>query len=548
MRLNLPVTDHEYRVPEGSTLVSTTDLQGRILYCNPAFIEVSGYAREELLGQPHNLIRHPDMPEEAFRDLWATIQSGLPWRAVVKNRRKDGSHYWVMANVTPLVDNGQPIGYMSVRTVPSREEVQAAQALYARMREERAAGRPVHRLQHGRVLRDTLAGRWARRLDGGLGAKVGALAAAVVGVAFTLGIGVGRGGGQDLSAQAWAGGALLSVALAWLLYQGLNALMIRPIHGLLTLAHRMAAGDLTQRIAVDRHDLIGRFAQAMNQLNVNLMSIVRDARDEVQRIQAAAAELAAGSQELSARTESQASSLQQTASSMEEITGTVSHSADAARQAAELAVQAQDITGRSSQAVDEVIHTVQAISQASQRIGEIIHVVDSIAFQTNILALNAAVEAARAGEQGRGFAVVAAEVRALAQRTSAAAKEIKALIGESSRCVTAGEQQVNAARATMDQALRSVEQVQSLMADISTGAREQLNGISQINEAVAQMDTLTQQNAAMVEELSSASAQLKEQAQVVAAAVGVFRLEGSPRERSPDAVSLRRQMKRLRPA
>ena len=149
MRVNLPVRNEEFTFPEGETMVSTTDLKGRILYGNPTFISASGYSKEELLGQPHNLIRHPDMPEEAFRDLWETVQNGRPWSGVVKNRRKDGCYYWVLANVTPLMQDGQPIGYMSVRTQPSRAQVQGAEALYATMRDEATAGTLRHRLKQG---------------------------------------------------------------------------------------------------------------------------------------------------------------------------------------------------------------------------------------------------------------------------------------------------------------------------------------------------------------------------------------------------------------
>ena len=159
MRTNLPVTQREHPFPHGDTLVSTTDLQGRITHCNAAFVELSGYERDELLGQPHNLIRHPDMPEEAFRDLWATVAAGKPWSAVVKNRRKDGDHYWVMANVTPLMEGDRPVGYMSVRTEATREAIAAAERLYATMREERRSGRLVHVLRAGRVVDLSLAGR-----------------------------------------------------------------------------------------------------------------------------------------------------------------------------------------------------------------------------------------------------------------------------------------------------------------------------------------------------------------------------------------------------
>ena len=157
MRVNLPISTQEYAFPKGQTLVSTTDLKGRILYCNPMFIEVSGYEKEELLGQPHNIVRHPDMPEEAYRDMWETIASGNPWSAPVKNRRKDGTFYWVMANVTPLMQGDQPTGYMSVRTEPSREAVDQSAQLYRLMQQEKEAGQLVHVLRNGRLIRSSQA-------------------------------------------------------------------------------------------------------------------------------------------------------------------------------------------------------------------------------------------------------------------------------------------------------------------------------------------------------------------------------------------------------
>jgi aerotaxis receptor len=543
MRVNLPVHDEEFPFPPGETLVSTTDLKGRILYCNPAFISVSGYQKEELLGQPHNLIRHPDMPEEAFRDMWATIESGQPWSAPVKNRRKDGSHYWVLANVTPILKGGAPVGYMSVRTQPTREEVAAAEALYATMRAEKESGRLVHRLDGGILAVDTFGGRM-RRLATALAHR---RAMMLVGV-------VGATGG---AAGAWAGAAFGAAAVApvaaacalvcgalggWIVQRWTGA----PIENLLHFANRMAAGDLTQRLETSGSDVTSRLAKALNQLNVNLQSIVRDARHEVEHMRDSTREIAAGNQDLSARTESQASSLQETASTMEQITGTVRHSADSARQAAELAKQANDVTQRSSEAVHEVTSTMHRISESSQRIHEIIQVIDSIAFQTNILALNAAVEAARAGEQGRGFAVVAAEVRALAQRTSGAAREIKQLIEESSDKVQAGNRLAESAQQTMDDALATVRRVSAVIGEISNGAQEQLSGISQVNEAVSQMDSITQQNAALVEQIAASAIQLQGQAATVAESVQVFHLDAAAAAGMPDAVALRRAMKGAR--
>lgn len=545
MRTNLPITQREYAFPAGQALVSTTDLQGRILYCNPAFIEVSGYIREELLGQPHNMIRHPDMPEEAFRDMWQTIESGQPWSGLVKNRRKNGDHYWVMANVTPLLDGDRPVGYMSVRTLPDRQQVSEAETLYARMREAVSRGGGGPRLQAGRLAPQGVLARGLGRLQGDGHWRTQALC--------LLGVAGGWGGAQLMS--LWPG-QLAATAAAALLAAGVSvgvAALIRrqnqePLKALLRFANRLAAGDLTGQLPTGQPGLSGRLARALNQLSVNLMAIVGDTRAGVERLRHTSHDLASGNRNLAERTESQASSLEQTSASMAEITETVRHSADTARDVAEVARQAADVTARSTEAVKEVTVTVEAIADASRRIREITQVIDGIALQTNLLALNAAVEAARAGEQGRGFGVVAGEVRQLAQRTSVAAREIKDLIEDAGLKVEAGSEQTRRACGTMEEAQAAVQRMSELVAGISAGASEQLNGISQINEAVSHMDQLTQKNAALVDELSSASETVTGQAQVVTEAVAVFRLDAAAPAlaHASDAVSLRREMKARR--
>jgi aerotaxis receptor len=535
MRDNGPVTQREYPFPSGETLVSTTDLQGRIVYCNAAFITVSGYEHQEILGQPHNMIRHPDMPPEAFRDMWETIQSGQPWSAMVKNRRKDGDHYWVQANVTPIMDaHGQPNGFMSVRTEPERQAIEAAEALYARMRAQGESG--YLRLRQGQLVNLTLGGRLRDALRLSLGTRM-SLTVLLVGL-----VGLGLGLWLSGSGMAWVG-ALAVAVLALLGGWYLRGVTLAPIEALVGFANRIAAGDLTQQIKNGRRDEIGRVTAALAQLNVNLMSIVRDARVGVMQMRQSTQAISAGNQDLSGRTESQASNLQQTASSMEQITATVHASTEMAASAATRADAARQVSQRSAAAVQAVSTTMDSIAQSSARIADIIQVVDSIAFQTNILALNAAVEAARAGEQGRGFAVVAAEVRTLSQRTTEAAKEVRGLIQASSERVAEGGTQVLNAGRAMGEVQQSVEEVHGLITRISQGMNEQRQGMDQINAAVAQLDTLTQQNAALVEEVSASALGLNEKAQEVANSVSVFRLHGQASAAPPDAVALRRAAK-----
>lgn len=542
MRVNLPVSTQEYAFPKGATLVSTTDLKGRILYCNPMFIEVSGYAREELLGQPHNMIRHPDMPEEAFRDMWDTIARGIPWSAPVKNRRKDGSFYWVMANVTPLMQGDQPTGYMSVRTEATREQIEAAGRLYQQMQAEKQAGSLVHTLREGLVVNNRWWNRAARALRPGPLGRMVLCTLLPVAAAW----GAASLGGQTMTwagGAAWFGVAVLALCTAVYLHRS----TVAPLAQMLRWANRMAAGDLTQKISASRSGTVGQLQKALAQLNVNLLSIVRDARQESEHMQVSTHEIAQGNQDLSMRTESQANNLEQTASAMEEITGTVKQTVDSARQATVLANQATQVAERGSQAVDGVASTMEQIQTASGRISEITQLIDSIAFQTNILALNAAVEAARAGEQGRGFAVVASEVRNLSHRTLSAAKEIRQLIDDSAAKVSEGHQKTDAAQKTMAESLELVRRVNTLIGEIHNASDEQLTGISQVNAAVAQLDAITQQNAALVEENAASALQLSGQAQTMAETVQVFRIDATAPSQARDAVVLRKQMKAAPP-
>ena len=903
MKINQPVSDREVVLKPETLIVSKTDLKGLITYINRDFVEISGFAEAELVGESHNIVRHPDMPGEAFADLWRDIKAGRPWSGVVKNRCKNGDYYWVDATVTPTRDAGGHIdGYMSVRRMAAAEKIQAADQAYRLFREKRAGN--LH-IRHGAVVKggfprladlslkvrmalgfgvvllalfvvamvgswgmartdDQVRGLYERRviplqeiaiigklmadnraqllaamqhdpanpyvklhdhaIDSHLsvidrnvaamaehwatyrqhvdGAEHNRLADAFDGMqkrfiadgvlparaALADGrfseandiqrlksdpayVDVSQGvdnllrhlneGGEH---QVKLASELFATARLWMILAGLLATVLgiviarlliravtRPIadvlatfqslargdyshnvdttrndemgkvlqglqsmqiqqgfnvaeaervandnlririaldcvsanlrianddgvvlyanKGLLTtlgqiesrlreqvpgftidgfvgsnitgfyadpaaalsslrelqatrqtelmlggriynvitnpivnergqrlgtvgewvdrtaelnaqhavaelinkaaagdLAARMdtaglegfyrelggginrlletsgnaiaaiaeilgrvAAGDLTHTVEAEFQGTFGKLRDDANSTVLRLRDVVGEIKIATDSINIAAQEIASGNQDLSGRTEEQASSLEETASSMEELTGTVKQNADNARQAKELAGNAQQVAIKGGDVVAQVVDTMSAIHQSSNKIADIIGVIDGIAFQTNILALNAAVEAARAGEQGRGFAVVATEVRNLAQRSAAAAKEIKGLISDSVDKVETGNRLVDQAGRTMEEVVGSIKRVARIMSEISDASREQTAGIEQVSQAVSQMDEVTQQNAALVEQAAAAAESLEEQAHNLAQAVAAFHLEDKRR-------------------
>ena len=897
MRTNLPITNQEYFLRDGMIIVSKTDLRGCITYVNDGFIEASGFTEAELIGQPHNMVRHPDMPSEAFKDFWACLSAGRPWSGYVKNRCKNGDHYWVLANACPIFEDGRVTGYMSVREKASRDMVDAHEKAYAAIR----AGKSGLVVQDGQALADnklklawrkvTLAQRlyavcslliigllmqaglgilnvnqlnnqaseiksqrviplqqiksvadayavsivdlahktrdgtepWSSALGkveaaellirkewgsyigtslppeerqladqatemmkasaavtsrlkelirsqdkSGLTAfaaqelypvidpisdKLSALVAlqvqeseklvelihsesettvvelaiiagifAVFGLLLTrmmatairrpideaagyfrrfaegkldVQIKIGQRDevskvleaaktmqvklGFDISEQkrvademtrikialdnvstgvmiANAGreiiyannsvkrilkgaeaaikkqlpnfdadnmigvnidtfhknpkhqadllssfsstyvanleisdrhlrvtaspvfnnqGARLGAVAEWMdrtqevkvenevaalvtsasqgdftqqldtqgkdgffltLAGGLNELMATADKGLKDVVRvlgALAEGDLTQRIEDDYQGTFGQLKDYANETASSLSRMLGQIREAADTIYTAAGEISAGNTDLSSRTEEQASSLEETASSMEQITSTVKLNADNARQANSLSVNASEVAIDGGAVVEQVVRTMSSINESSRKISDIISVIDGIAFQTNILALNAAVEAARAGEQGRGFAVVAGEVRNLAQRSAAAAKEIKSLISDSVEKVDNGNQLVAQAGKTMSEIVTAIKRVTDIMAEIAAASAEQSTGIEEINGAVGQMDEMTQQNAALVEQAAASAESLLEQASVMSQAVAVFKFDQSNTQASP---------------
>ena len=518
MRTNLPVTANEKLIREGESIVSKTDLQGNITYVNPYFVEVSGFDESELLGAPQNIIRHPDMPVEAFADMWRTLKRGVPWTGMVKNRCKNGDFYWILANVTPVRENGKAVGYMSVRTRASRKAIDGAEQAYRMVREKRAHGMAIQNGAMVRVGVGSLARHWR---DLSLSKRIGGAVTILLLAIMALGVTAVNAGAALVPV---AGAGVLAAAVALYLWASLHASIIAPLRQAIDVARAIAAGDLSSRFEANRNDDVGQLLRALQQMNVNLTAIIGDVDANVVSIQQGTGEIANGNMDLSRRTEAQASSLQQTAASMEQFSATVKHNAASAAEADQMAAMASTVAREGGEAVQKMVTTMQDIRSSSNQIAEIITLIDGIAFQTNILALNAAVEAARAGEQGRGFAVVAGEVRNLAQRSAAAAREIKSLIDVSAEKVKNGADLASRAGSTMGNVVEAVQRVTTILGDISAASREQSAGIEQVNQAVSHMDQVTQQNAALVEQAAAAAAALDDQAMRLSQAVSVFKV------------------------
>lgn len=489
--------------------MSTTDIHSHITYANSAFIKACGFTEQELMGEAHNLIRHPDMPPEAFADMWATLQQGDSWTGMVKNRRKNGDFYWVRANVTPVYHGGELTGYISVRTVPEREEVTASELLYRAVREKRAGHL---RFFKGLVIRRgwksvlSLFQRLSlsQRLFGALG-----MLALAVGVMPLAHLNIG-----------WQ--AALTVLLLAAMGSFLQQQIIRPVKTIVRQMQKIVSGQQAGLIQLNRVDEIGLMMRLVNQSGLNLRSLVDDVGGQVSGIGGISQQLAESSRAMSERTDETYAQLQQTAAAIEEISGAVEQTADSAAQTSQMADRASQSALEGEQMMKRTLAMMESMAETSEHIVEIISVIDKIAFQTNILALNAAVEAARAGVSGRGFAVVAAEVRNLAQHSASAAKEIKALIDRNAVGVSSGVAEVKSAEKHISEMAAEIVSMAGLIREIGDATREQTSALGLINHSVEQISTMTQNNADMVVQAGAVVENLNQRAWRLTSAINVY--------------------------
>ncbi|PSF13373.1 chemotaxis protein [Marinobacter fuscus] len=519
MRKNLPVTQRECPVPEGMRLISTTTLKGVITHCNDDFEVISGYTRPELIGQAHNLIRHPDMPPAVFADMWAYLKAGKSWMGVVKNRCKNGDHYWVSAYVTPILENNQMVGFESVRTTASRDQIARAEKLYARV----SAGRT--------------GSEWRSR----------ALSMVRTGWPFLVSVVLSLG-------ALWAGNPALAVALV-VVGHGLGAYFVlgslnRRLKGLLALRPDAFQDALVARTYSDEKGLMSRLALLLMSEEARIRTALARIDDQAERLSEQAkashgyiSEGASAIARQRSETEQAASAMQEMTVSIQEVVGAVATNAREAEQANQAAHDGRARSDQALGAIEQLAQQVSGIGQAVERlgmstkaIGEAAELISDIADQTNLLALNAAIEAARAGEQGRGFAVVADEVRSLATRTRESTVRIQDVVKDFRQQVQSTVDAVKAGETLASDGLERVQGASDALAAIAgsvdsisdsfvtmSAAFEQQSQVSEsINQQVVNIAGLADQSDDQAESAKQSSDQLSRMAREMSDMVARF--------------------------
>ncbi len=537
MKKNLPVTQREVPFPKGKYIVSRTDLKGLITYANDTFIEISGFTREELIGQNHNIVRHPDMLEGAFAWLWNTIKEGRPWRGIVKNRCKNGDYYWVDALVVPVLKNNAVIGYMSVRTEPSRQQITEAEAMYRALKEGKASIP-----QPSAWMRLSL----QTKLNGLVLFLV--VTQVVAGGTHLFGPSLGLGAEAIERTLQILGIAGIGAGISLLVIQSRLMTIIRRIIGRLD---HISQGDLTDDIPLHRVDELGKLNDALVTMQTHLKSMMAEIAEAADRVNEGAQVLAQEMDETRQTTDDQAkaassiaSAVEQLVVSVDEIAGNAQHAAEAVDTSHALLKDASLRIGESQAASQNVVQTVDAAGQAMAQLFQSIFAIDrvsqvirGIAEQTNLLALNAAIEAARAGESGRGFAVVADEVRKLAENASKQTAEITASIQEIQRItqiavttmeaagshVSSANSAVDSARDELDAVSRQGAEVASISRHIADGTRQQSAAGNEISSQIEEIVTGIDQTSSAVAEVSARAGEMKSASDRLRDLIGHFR-------------------------
>ena len=522
MRKNLPVTNIETSLPDNQFIYSRTDLKGVITEANEAFCNVSGYTREEMVGQPHNMVRHPDMPEAAFKDMWSDLKTGRPWRGIVKNRRKDGGFYWVVANVSPVRENGQIVGYQSVRSRPSREEIEAATAAYEKINRGSSSlviihGHAVYR--HSALVKAMTSLRGQTYFLGFLVLLLGCIDLSEV--VFGLDFG-------------WVHEALMGLAIAYAIYF-VGFFVPKLSRDLDKMADwtesLLTTGNLKRRLLIRRSDMLGSVVNRMDAFVSSVQATVQGMADTARHVAESTSEVEAGMHVVHRSAEKQSEATSAAAAAVEEVTVSIGEVAEHAHTTKEVALNTGDVSREGAKRSGEACATITALAGTvkesaekvetlGQRSAEISHIageIKEIADQTNLLALNAAIEAARAGEQGRGFAVVADEVRKLAERTGRATQQISSMIDliqqDTQRAVEgmrSGASQVEEGVSLVHSAQDALQKINDEMSDtiqrvneISHASDEQREAMTLLAQNVEQVASMTEQNVAVVTQTES---------------------------------------------
>ncbi|WP_210394857.1 methyl-accepting chemotaxis protein [Motiliproteus sediminis] len=467
------------------SIISMTDLKGQITYVNKDFLDISGFTEDELIGQSHNIVRHPDMPPAAYKDLWGTVKAGKPWRGMVKNRCKNGDHYWVDAFVTPVVKQGTVVGYQSVRSKPSQNQIRQAEALYKRVKQSKLDDLPKKRDLRLRTSVEfkLLQAVW-----------LGLLAAALATGNFSDGM---------LYGMIAAGLVLMGGCFWWI-----DQRLIKPLHQLVAHTKAIANGDLSQVIELDRIGAMGEIQTGMKMIQGRLKAVIGRIQESSLALSSSADQLAAMSVQADRSMQTQMSETEQIATAMQEMTATVQEVANNCSMAADSAAEADRCVSTGDQVVQQTQNSIrtlateveqaeeviQSLHADANNIGSILDVIRGVAEQTNLLALNAAIEAARAGEQGRGFAVVADEVRSLAQRTQSSTEEI--------------QQMIEGLQRKADSAVKVMQQGRSSADHSVAEAQQAAQSLIQIREAVARISDMSTQIATAAEEQSAVSEEM----------------------------------------